>query len=75
MFQSKRGPLCQGSLFFPQKSGFFLKPNIWDLSFSKDVNVVFIEKGDFFLKSSRLSQKPLVFGKICILKRVFPALT
>ena len=40
---SPRGrPLRTGvSIFFP-KIVFFLKPNIWDLSFSKDGYIVFI---------------------------------
>ena len=37
----------QGSLFFP-KIIFFLKRNSRDLSFSKNANVVFIEKSDFY---------------------------
>ena len=61
------GSLQQGSLFFFSPKIGFLKPNIWDLSFSKNVDVVFIEKSDFFLKSPCFLQKPLVFEKICIL--------
>ena len=38
----------KGSLFFP-KISFFLKFKIRDLSFSKNVNVVFIGKSEFFV--------------------------
>ena len=34
--------------------------------FSKNANVVFIEKSEFFSKKPRLLWKPLVFGNICI---------
>ena len=60
------GSVDQGSLFFP-KNCFFLKPNIRDLSFfSKNANVAFIEKSEFFSLKKRLLQKPLVLGEICI---------
>ena len=36
---------------------FFLKPNSHDLSFNRKASVVFIEKGEIFLKSPRLLQK------------------
>ena len=38
----------QGSLFFPKIVFFFLKPNVWDLGFSKNAYVVFIKKSEFF---------------------------
>ena len=41
----------QGSLFFSSKNLFFSKPNVQDLSFSKNANVVFIEKSEYFLKT------------------------
>ena len=43
----------QGALFFSSKNRVFSKTNIRDLSFSRNENVVFIEKREvFFLKDS-----------------------
>ena len=47
----------QVSLFFP-KIGFFLIPNLRDLSFFyRNVNVVFIEKSEFFYKKPEVGLK------------------
>ena len=54
-------------LYFFKKIVFFKTQYSGFEFFSKNANVVFIEKSVCFLRSPRLLQKNLVFGKICIL--------